>query len=132
MKLKQTLNFMLAALALVGIVGLTTVPAVSAADLNIGNVTGEDSAVKPEGAPTGLFDNESIVTKMVNLLMYVIGTVSVIMLIFGGFKYTTSGGDASKVGEAKNTILYAIIGLVVAILAFAIVNFVTSQFTQSV
>ena len=49
------------------------------------------------------------------------------MVIIGGVKYTTSGGDQAAVTSAKNTILYGIIGLVIAILAYAIVNFVISK-----
>ena len=59
-----------------------------------------------------------------NTLLFILGAVSVIVIIVGGFQYATSGGDSSKVTSAKNTILYAVIGLVVAILAYAIVNFV--------
>jgi hypothetical protein len=46
------------------------------------------------------------------------------MLIWGGLRYIMSGGDSKKITDAKNTILYAIIGLIIAVLAFAIVNFV--------
>ena|SRR5690606_26795327 len=67
---------------------------------------------------------DSVVKLAVNVLLYVVGAVSVIMIIVGGFKYVTSGGDSSGVTSAKNTILYAVIGLVVAVLAFALVNFV--------
>lgn len=67
---------------------------------------------------------EDLVKNIINLLLMAIGIVSVIMLIIGGFKYTTSNGDANQVTSAKNTIMYSIIGLVVAIFAFAIVNFV--------
>ena len=59
----------------------------------------------------------------------IIGAVSVVMLIIGGIRYTTSQGDSSAVTSAKNTILYAVIGLVVAILAYAIVNFVVDRLT---
>ena len=52
------------------------------------------------------------------------------MLIWGGIKYATSAGDSNKVTAAKNTILYAVIGLAVAVLAFAIVNFVVSHLTD--
>ena len=51
-----------------------------------------------------------------------------IMIVIGGIKYTTSNGDASAVSGAKNTILYAVIGLLVAISAYAIVNFVVAKF----
>lgn len=58
------------------------------------------------------------------MLLYVAGAVAVIMIIIGGVRYATSGGDQSGVTSAKNTILYAVIGLVVTILAYAIVHFV--------
>ncbi len=63
-----------------------------------------------------------------NVLLFIIGGVSVIMLIIGGIRYTISGGDSSAVTSAKNTILYAIVGIVVALLAYAIVNFVLGSF----
>lgn len=70
----------------------------------------------------------AIIKKIVNLLLYVIGAVSVIMIVIGGIKYTISNGDSSAVTSAKNTIFYAVIGVVVAILAYAIVNFVVGTF----
>jgi multisubunit Na+/H+ antiporter MnhB subunit len=63
------------------------------------------------------------------VLLFLIGAVSVIMLIIGGIRYTISQGDSSAVTSAKNTILYAIIGIIVALLAYAIVNFVLGSFT---
>ena len=59
-----------------------------------------------------------------NVALYIIGAVSVLMLIYGGIRYTVSGGDSAAVTSAKNTIMYAIIGVIVALLAYAIVNFV--------
>ena len=59
-----------------------------------------------------------------NLAIGVIGFIAVVMIIYGGFAYTTSAGDSAKVTKAKNIIMYGIVGLVVALLAFAIVNFV--------
>ena len=63
---------------------------------------------------------------IINVVIGVIGFVAVAFIIFGGFQYTTSAGDPGKVKKAKDTILYGIIGLVVAMLAYAIVNFVLS------
>lgn len=63
-----------------------------------------------------------------NVLLYVLGAIAVIMIIYGGIRYVTSGGDSSHVKAAKDTILYSVIGLVVAILAYAIVNFVLTSF----
>ena len=61
---------------------------------------------------------------VINVLLSVIGVVAVLVIILGGVQYTTSLGDAGKVKKAKDTIMYGIIGLVIALLAFAIVNFV--------
>jgi len=75
--------------------------------------------------------NDSINTTIkivVNALLFVVGILSVIMIIVGGFRYVTSAGNASAVTGAKNTIIYAVIGLVVAFLAFAIVNWVLKLF----
>jgi Type IV secretion system pilin len=58
------------------------------------------------------------------MLLFIIGALSVIMIIIGGFRYVVSGGSQTAVSGAKNTILYAIIGLVVAFVAYAAVNFV--------
>ena len=64
---------------------------------------------------------------IINVVIGVIGFVAVAFIIFGGFQYTTSAGDPGTVKQAKDTILYGIIGLVVAMLAYAIVNFVLSN-----
>jgi len=64
------------------------------------------------------------VKNVVNIFSIVVGLTAVIMIIVGGFKYVTSAGDSSKVTSAKNTILYAVIGLVVVALAQVIVQFV--------
>ena len=69
-------------------------------------------------------ENMTTVTKILNTVFVVIGIVAVIMIILGGVSYATSQGDPGKAAKAKNTIMYAIIGLVVVLLAFAIVNFV--------
>ena len=63
-----------------------------------------------------------------NVLLFIVGAISVIMLIIGGIRYTVSGGDSTAVTSAKNTILYAVIGIIVSLLAFAVVNFVIGSF----
>lgn len=65
-----------------------------------------------------------LLKKIVNIISAVVGVVAVIMIIVGGFKYITSGGDSNNVSGAKNTIIYAIIGLVIVALAQVIVHFV--------
>ena len=71
-------------------------------------------------------DVGTVITDITNVMFFIIGAVSVIMLIYGGIRYTTSGGNATAVTSAKNTIMYSIVGLVIAILAYAVVNFVVS------
>ena len=72
-------------------------------------------------------DLESTAGRVVNVLLYIIGILAVVMIIFGGIMYTTSAGDQAKVTKAKNIILYGLVGLVVAVLAYAIVNFVLKR-----
>ena len=81
-------------------------------------------AAQGSSTQTNLFGVGGIFTTIVNVLLFIIGAISVIMLIYGGIRYTLSGGDSGSVTSAKNTIMYAIIGLVIAFLAFAIVNWV--------
>lgn len=64
---------------------------------------------------------------IVQLFSILVGVVSVVMIIYGGFRYITSGGDSGRVGNAKNTLIYAIVGLVIVALAQLIVHFVLNQ-----
>ena len=90
----------------------------------------EDGATKDSAVCASKGDDVGdLIQKIVNVLLFIIGTVSVIMIIIGGIRYTTSNGDSNRVKQAKDTILYSIIGLVVALLSFAIVSFVVTQFT---
>lgn len=79
--------------------------------------------------PENIDGNDGLVTTVVNILLWAIGLISVIMIIIGGIRYATSNGDSNAVTAAKNTIMYAVIGLVIAIFAYAIVNFVLVQIT---
>ena len=90
-------------------------------NLTLGNGA---QCAKTDDQQSELFGETGIFTTIVNVLLFLIGVISVIMLIYGGIQYTLSSGDSGKVNNAKNTILYAIVGLIVAILSYAIVNFV--------
>ena len=68
------------------------------------------------------------IKNVINVLLYIIAAVSVIMIIVGGIRYVTSNGDQTRITAAKNTIMYAVGGLVVALLAFAIVQFTINAF----
>lgn len=86
-------------------------------------------AARGDGVPTTLLGDTGIITTVINILLFIAGALAVIMLIFGGLRYTVSGGNASSVTAAKNTILYAIVGLIIAFLAFAAVNWVLGAIT---
>jgi hypothetical protein len=74
----------------------------------------------------------SLVATVINIFSVIVGIVAVIMIIWGGFKYITSGGDSGNIGTAKNTILFAIVGLIIVAMAQIIVRFVLSRATSSV
>lgn len=86
-------------------------------------------SAQAQNTPGSLFDGgDSVFQIIVNVLLFIIAAIAVVMLIIGGIRYVVSGGDQSAVTSAKNTILYAIIGIIVAILAYAAVNFVLDEF----
>lgn len=67
---------------------------------------------------------DGVVKAVINTLLYIVGALSVVMIIIGGFQYILSQGDSGSVSKAKNTILYSVIGFIVSLLAYAIVNWV--------
>jgi hypothetical protein len=83
-----------------------------------------DTGITGENATAAIND---LISDVINIFSLVIGVVAVIMIIIGGFKYITSGGDSSNVSSAKNTILYAIIGLIIVALSQTIVRFVLGR-----
>lgn len=120
------LKMILAGMLIVPTVALAVAPAASAeGDYTLNS--GVTSA-KGDGVNDTTSDPQALVKQFVNIFLFAVGALSVIMLIWGGIRYTTSAGDSNKVQAAKNTVLYAIVGLVIAILAYAIVNMVIDKF----
>lgn len=70
-----------------------------------------------------------IIRQIINVASLIVGAICVIMIIFGGFRYMISGGESAGVTSAKNTILYAVVGLVVVLLSQALVRFVFARTT---
>lgn len=77
---------------------------------------------------TDLFGATGIFTTVSNVMLFIVGAISVIMIVVGGLRYVISGGNTANVTAAKNTILYAIVGLIVSMLAYAVINFVITSF----
>ena len=105
---------------------VATYAAVCSGDVASGP-SGGAACAKPASGATNLFGTNGVFIQITNILLFVIGAIAVVMLIIGGIRYVVSQGDQNAVTSAKNTILYAIIGIVVAFLAYAAVNFVTSN-----
>jgi hypothetical protein len=105
-------------------------PSTANAQFDKGLQDGANSS-KGKDQQAELFGDDGIFKTITNVLLFIIGAISVIMLIIGGIRYTVSNGDSAAVTSAKNTILYAVIGIVVAILAYALVNFVITSFSAN-
>lgn len=141
----QKIKIALVSLALsLGLAAPALVPAVaSAAQSNTitqGLCTGANDAAN-QGAggadcATGDTDANGTLQKVahtvVNIFSIIVGIVAVVMVIYGGFRYITSGGDSGRVGNAKNTLIYAIIGLIIVALAQFLVHYVFTQATTAV
>lgn len=133
------INVIKRALMSLSVMGLLLVPVVGLAGevsaqapncTGIQNCVGEGIKQTDPNAPTdaGTRVNE-IIRLVINIFSLIVGVVAVIMIIIGGLKYITSGGDSGNITSAKNTILYAIIGLVIVALAQIIVRFVLQRVT---
>jgi cytochrome bd-type quinol oxidase subunit 2 len=116
-----------AAFILIAGVGVATLPASNVSAINVftGCKANAGSAVcKASGTDSA----SSLVKNIINTLLVVLGMIAVVMIVIGGIRYTTSNGEASQIKSAKDTILYSVVGLVVAIMSFGIVNFVIGKF----
>jgi len=125
------------ALGLIVAVPVTAVSSVGAA-ASIKNCltqgTNLDGTIGANGECTGDQSNSTssadlntTIASVVNIISIVVGVIAVIMIIWGGLRYITSGGESGKITGAKNTIIYALIGLVVVALAQFIVHFVLAK-----
>ena len=116
-----------AGILMIGLLGVFT-PAVSAANgINICSEENQNSVYcqnkdKGEGQVNG------IIKTIVEVLLMAVGAISIIMIVIGGIMFALSSGDAQKAAKARNTVLYAVVGLIVSIFASAIVNFVFNRF----
>lgn len=88
--------------------------------------SGADCNANPQGSA----DVNGIIETVINVLTTIVGVTAVIMIIVSGFKYVTSGGDSQKLTNAKNTIIYSLIGLLIVALAQVFVRYVLAQATK--
>ena len=88
---------------------------------------GIDTATTSEMKGKSIDGDKGLIKTIVNVLLWAVGILSVIMIIFSGFRYITSAGDAAKTKSAQSTLTYAVVGLIVAVFAWAIVNIVLDR-----
>lgn len=108
-----------------GIAGAAMTP-VSAIDSGANNKF-KESVNKVGGSEASSLP--ATVTSVINILLFVAGLIAVIIIVVGGLRFVTSEGDAASANKAKNSVVYALVGLVLAVLAYAIVNFVLNGLT---
>lgn len=124
--MKRWKQILIACAVVIG-AGLAALPTSTASAINVFQNCGGRGSTAVCGAANS--DNATSQARIIiNTMLFLLGTVAVIMIIVGGVRYTTSAGDASRVKAAKDTIMYSVVGLVVAILSFTIVNFVVGRF----
>ena len=118
-----------AGMLMVGLLGVFT-PAVSAANgINIcSGENGGDNSVYCQNKDKGEGQVNGIIKTIVEVLLTAVGAISIIMIVIGGIMFALSSGDAQKAAKARNTVLYAVVGLAVSLFASAIVNFVFNRF----
>lgn len=130
--MKKTARILTLALAMIGLMSLTPAAATYAAPAEeiqkgVNSVGGGERICEDaEGNPASCLGED--IKTVVNILLYILGAIAVVMIVIGGVRYVTSNGESSNTKAAKDTILYAVIGLIVAIMAYAIVNFVITAF----
>src|SRR3990167_3390083 len=109
-----------------------TVPAIVSADIQSSLCgSAQDLSVNPTSTCKDTSGSESrfqiILTDIINIFSIIVGIVAVVMIIFGGFKYITSAGNQENIKSARNTIIYALVGLIIVALAQVIVRFVLRE-----
>jgi hypothetical protein len=120
---------------------LLSLPAVPALAVDVVNpaCTGTDGQALPAGQPQFCKENgtngpnpiiggpNSILAKVVNILSLVSGVVAVIVILIGGVKMITSSGDSNSVASARQTVMYAVVSIIIVVFAQIIVRFLLSR-----
>lgn len=131
-KIKLLIAGALAAAVMLPVFALIPAAAQAASgDVQKGLTCGANGEIPPPGATCSIETDgdpsqkvQDLVSSIISIFSWVVGILSVIMIIYGGFRYVTSGGDSGNVTAAKNTIMFAIVGLVIVALSQVIVKFV--------
>ena len=117
------------ALVMTGLGVVSSLPAHAACDPKKGMEGAlQKDCSKGEGQAEQLDGNQGVITTIINTMLFIVGLLAVIMIIYAGIRFVTAHGDEKQVESARQTIIYSVVGLIVAILAYALVNWVFTQF----
>ena len=122
-----TLAFGFGAASLATVSVAVPAPAYAAACSGTLDISSGADCANPGVTNKGLFEQDGIFQTIAKVLIFLVGAIAVLFLIIGGLRYVVSNGDAKNVEAAKNTILYAIVGIIVAVLSYAAVTFVINS-----
>lgn len=127
--------FRVTVFSLATMLGMLAMPladqALASQKINCGNSSCADSGAsrtKGSGQSNNLAGSGGILRTVTNVLLFLAGSIAVIMIVVGGIKYVVSNGDSNAVQSAKNTIMYSVVGLIITIVAYALVQFVLQAF----
>ena len=125
--MKKIIFLALVSLGIASVLGLSMVSSNASAQVS----SGINAATTDEMKNKQIDGSNGVIRTVSNILIWVVGIVAVIMIVWSGFKYITTAGDASKVASAKSSLTYAIVGLTIAILSYSIVNFIMERLDVS-
>ncbi len=136
-KLKALCLALTISLSGLGVLGLSTVSAVSLPASSVASLQGDacsglTQVNSSQDCSTGGSGINKIIKAVVEILSIVVGVAAVIMIIVAGFKYITSSGDSNNISSAKTTLVYALVGIAIAVLAQFLVHFVLNAAARSV
>lgn len=129
---KLSIIFKTIAVMVVGLFALNLVAPHVFADAKSAVCEGAGLTVGASGCstPSGTPEVESVVQRGLNIFSAILGIIAVVMIMVGGLKYITSQGDSGQMNTAKNTLIFAAVGLVIVVLAQTLVKFVLKRFAN--
>lgn len=127
-RLRIQISLLLVTLGAVPLLATTPVGAIASPLTKACQTNGAGgTALCQDAKQTGPNKLNGILKTVIDILLLIVGLVAVLFIVIGGMRYVFSAGDAAAAKSAKNTIIYALIGLLLAILSYGIINFVLSR-----
>lgn len=130
MILKKIVTPMVVVMSLLGLIGLSAIaPSYTASASTVSEVKSGVTGVGGDTDGNRSGDVAVTIKKVIGILLFLIGMIAVIFIVIAGFRFVTSNGDSNTVSAAKDTIIYSVLGIIIAVMAYAIVNFIIDNIT---